>query len=147
MLKVLIVENREADALLMERELQRGGIDCTCTRVETEALFLATLLAPPDIILCDYSLPALNAPRVLMLLDQHYGRNAPPLIVVTGSIGDEMAVLCVKLGASEFVLKNHLGRLPSAVQAALATRRDARDVEISTLRRELDDCRRLIRSH
>jgi PAS domain S-box-containing protein len=114
---VLIVEDREADAALMVRELERHGFALDWSRVETEADYLASLDLPPDLILADYSLPAFDALRALAILRER-GQDTP-LIVVTGSISEEVAVECIKGGAADYLLKDRLARLGPAVEQAL----------------------------
>src|SRR5689334_8498983 len=93
-LRVLLVEDRPSDARLMLDELRTAGFDPTAVRVESEAAYLAHLDPPPDVILCDYSLPQFDAPRALELL-RETGRDVP-LVIVSGSIGEETAVEAMK---------------------------------------------------
>jgi two-component sensor histidine kinase/CheY-like chemotaxis protein len=116
-LEVLILEDRHADAELMVHELRRSGFDPHWARVETEPDFLAHLDPPPDVILADYTMPQLDARRALQLL-QERGLNIP-FIVVTGTIGEDMAVTMMRLGATDYLLKDRLGRLGPAVKHAL----------------------------
>ncbi|HUE83350.1 MAG TPA: response regulator [Pyrinomonadaceae bacterium] len=118
---ILIVEDTDSDAELIEYELRRAGIDFTSSRVDEEAAFRAELAQrPPDIILSDYSLPrfsGLLALRLVRKLDCE-----APFILVTGSQTEEVAVECMKEGASDYILKSNLMRLPSAVQNVLKRR-------------------------
>jgi len=116
-LKVLILEDRPADAELMAHELRRSGFDPQWQRVETEPDFLAHLNPPPDVILADYTLPELDARRALQLL-QERGLSIP-FIVVTGTIGEDVAVTMMRLGAADYLLKDRLGRLGPAVERVL----------------------------
>ncbi len=120
-LRVVVVEDRRSDAELMMAELCRSGFDVDWIRVETAEGFVEALTPPPDIVLADYWLPQFDAIRALGLLNEH----APdvPLIVVTGQLGDEAAAECMKLGASDYVLKDRLARLGPAVEIALQQRR------------------------
>jgi PAS domain S-box-containing protein len=119
-LRVLLVEDRPSDARLLLDELRAAGFDPAAVRVETEADYLAHLDPPPDVILCDYNLPQFDAPRALELL-RATGRDVP-LVIVSGSIGEETAVEAMKAGASDYLLKDRLGRLGSAVRQAVAGR-------------------------
>src|SRR5690606_30075121 len=74
-----------------------------------------------DIVLADYTLPQLNAPRVLEILRQR--RLDIPVIVVTGSVGEETAVRCMRGGAADYLLKDRLTRLGPAIRRALMARR------------------------
>ncbi len=116
-LRVLILEDRAADAELMLHELRRAGFDPDWRRVETEADYLAHLDPALDLILADYNLPQFDAVRALHLV--HERRLDIPFIIVSGSIGEDVAVECMKNGASDYVLKDRLTRLGRAVANAL----------------------------
>jgi len=116
-INVLILEDRPEDAELEAYELRRHGFDPVWERVETEPDFLQRLDPPPDVILADYMLPQLDAPRALELL-QERGLNIP-FIVVSGTIGEDVAVAMMRQGASDYLLKDRLGRLGEAVKHAL----------------------------
>ena len=108
-LRVLLLEDRSADAALIVHELTRAGFDPIWERVEDEPAYLRALGAAPDLILADFNMPALSAPRALALLRQ---RDPDlPFIVVSGSIGEETAVEVLKGGATDYLLKDRLGRL------------------------------------
>ena len=120
-LTVLILEDQPDDAELIVGALRHDGLACTWQRVETPEDYLAALATPPNIILADYHLPRFDAPRALALL-QDSGLDIP-FIVVTGTVGEEEAVACIKQGAADYLLKDRLGRLGSAVRHALAEQR------------------------
>lgn len=124
-LRVVLVEDNPMDAELIVRELRRGHFDVDAVRVETPEEFAAALEDPPDLVLADYNLPAMDAIRALQIVWEH----APdvPLIVVTGELGDEAAAECMKLGACDYVLKDRLARLGPAVEIALQQRRIERE--------------------
>jgi PAS domain S-box-containing protein len=113
----LILEDRPADAELMVHALCQAGFAPTWHRVETEADYLAHLPENPDAILADYTLPQFDALRALHLCQEH-GLDIP-FIVVTGSVSEEAAVACMKQGAADYLLKDRLARLGSAVQRVL----------------------------
>jgi signal transduction histidine kinase len=98
-------------------ELQRAQFEVESVRVETEEDFLAHLHGDWDIILSDYSMPRFNAPRALKLLNE--STVDVPFIIITGTISEEVAVESIKLGASDYLLKDRLSRLGQAVQHAL----------------------------
>jgi response regulator RpfG family c-di-GMP phosphodiesterase len=125
-LQLLIVEDSPEDAELMVRELRHAGFDPQTRRVESEEAFLAALQTPPQIILMDYQLPAFNALRGLTILRE---KNLPlPCIIVSGMLDDETAVECVRLGASDYLLKDRLARLGSAVERAIHDRENSDEV-------------------
>jgi len=108
------------DAELMVHELRRAGFDPQWQRVDTEADFLAHLDQKWDIILADYSLPQFDAQRALEHLNQR-GLDVP-FIIVSGCIGEERAVECMKSGATDYLLKDRLTRLGQAVRKGLEER-------------------------
>jgi CheY-like chemotaxis protein len=97
-LRVLVVEDQPADAELMLHELRRAGFDPDWPRVETEPDYLAQLHEDPDIILSDYSMPQFDGMRALHLLRER-GLDLP-FIVVPGTANEEIAVECMKQGAT-----------------------------------------------
>ncbi len=122
-LHVLIIEDVEDDLLLMVRELQRGGYTLDYLRVETaEAMEIALDRQLWDIAIADYSLPAFSAPAALKLIQQR--RLDLPFIIVSGTIGEEVAVAAMKAGANDYIIKGNLARLVPAVEREL---RDAND--------------------
>jgi signal transduction histidine kinase len=120
-MRVLILEDRPADAELMLYELRRVGFEPYWQRVETEADYLAHLHADLDVILADYSLGQFDALQALALLREH--ALDVPCIVVTGAVSEEAAVECMKQGAADYLLKDRLARLGPAVTHALAQKR------------------------
>jgi PAS domain S-box-containing protein len=128
-LRVLLLEDYQDDAQLVLFELRKAGFEPVGDRVETEADFLAHLDPPPDVILADYRLPQFDALRALRLVRER-GLDVP-VIVVTGVLGDEAAVQCLKEGAFDFMLKDRMARLGQAVAHALDQKR-ARDDERRT---------------
>src|SRR6266540_6239157 len=117
-LRILILEDVADDAELLQRELKREGVDFECRHVENREGFLTAMEEfLPDIILSDYSLPRFNGMDALLLARQR----APytPVIIVTGSINEETAVNCMKAGAADYVLKEHVGRIGTSIKLAL----------------------------
>lgn len=142
-LRVLILEDRLADAELMADELRAAGFEPDWRRVETEADFLAALEDEPEVILADYVMPQLEATRALSLLCER--GFAIPFIVVSGSVSEELAVDAMKAGAADYLLKDRLARLGPAVVNALEQRdlqRDKRMVD-AALRESEERFRRL----
>jgi len=120
-LRVMILEDRAADAALMAEELHRAGYHVEWERVDSREDYVAALDRPFDVILADYRLPQFNAMEALSLLRERDG--AIPFIVVTGSVSEEVAVQCMKEGAADYLLKDRLARLGPAVEQALRAQR------------------------
>ncbi len=116
-LQLLILEDRPEDAELMVHELRRSGFDPVWKRVDTECDYLKHLSPPPDVILADYTMPELDASRALQLLQER--ELNIPFIVVSGTIGEDVAVAMIRRGAADYLLKDRLGRLGPAVKNAL----------------------------
>ena len=116
-LHVLILEDRPADAALMVHELRRAGFDPVWRRVETEEDYLAHLDPGLDVILADYTLPQFDALRALQLLQERGGDT--PFLIVSATIGEEIAVAAMQQGAADYLLKDRLARLGPAVLRAL----------------------------
>ncbi|NMC80507.1 MAG: PAS domain-containing protein, partial [Chloroflexi bacterium] len=117
-LRALLVEDSEDDAFLLLRELQRGGFNVIHERVDTAKDMLAALNAQFwDIVFADYSMPHFNGLEALALLQQH--QRPEPLILISGTIGEEVAVEAMKAGAQDYLLKDNLTRLIPAIQRTL----------------------------
>src|SRR5581483_9889435 len=113
-IRVLIVEDSEDDAVLIERELRQGGLEAVTERVETAAAMRAALDRQAwDVVIADYSLPRFSAPAALALLEER-GLDLP-FIVISGSIGEQIAVATMKAGAHDYIMKSDLTRLVPAV--------------------------------
>src|SRR5258706_7228977 len=125
-LRALIVEDSPDDADLMIRELKRGGYLPACKRVETSDDMGAALRgAEWDVVLADYSLPKLNAIEALRILHE-VGMDLP-FIVVSGSIGEEVAVAAMRAGAHDYLMKDKLARLCTAVEREVREARSRRE--------------------
>src|SRR5579859_189602 len=121
-LRLLLIEDSENDALLLELELRRGGYDVTLQRVQTAAAMRAALTTQSwDAIISDYAMPEFDMPGALGLL-QETGLDLP-FIIVSGTIGEETAVRALQSGADDFMSKGKLTRLIPALERA---RRQAR---------------------
>ncbi len=142
MLRVLIAEDKDDDALLVVRELERGGYRLDYERVDNAADLRAALDKSWDILLSDFSMPNFSAPEALRILQQS-GHDLP-FVVVSGTIGEERAVEVMRAGARDYVLKDNLARLVAVVERELheaAERRKRRHTEelLSRLGRILDN--------
>ncbi len=116
-LKILIVEDDANDADLLVHMLEEAGYTLQWKRVDTETEFLDSLRAPLDIIFSDFSIPSFGGLRALELL-RSSGLDVP-LILISGTIGEEVAVEAMRLGATDYLLKDRTVRLESAVRRAL----------------------------
>ena len=122
-LRVLHLEDDGKDAEIIQGVLETGGIVCEVTRVETRDDFIASLEGRGfDLILADFSLPSFDGLSALQLALER----CPdvPFIFVSGTLGEEVAIEAVKIGAMDYVLKERLSRIVSSVHRAL---REARD--------------------
>ncbi len=125
LLRVLHVEDSLSDAALTERFLTRAGYEVRSERVVNAGEMLAALAKQPwDMIIADYRLPEFDAPSALALLQQS-GRDIP-FIVVSGALGEELAVAMMKAGAQDYLLKDNLARLAPAVQREIGDARTRR---------------------
>ncbi len=117
-LRVLHLEDNREDSALIRRALATEIKGLELLRVETRETFVQALEEfKPDVVLCDYYLPVFNGGTALQIVLQTHPQI--PVIMVTGALGDSEAVNLLKMGARDYVLKNHLQRLASAVQGAL----------------------------
>ena len=131
-LRVLHVEDNELDAELVAQALRRGGLSVSIVVVQDEAEFKRQLKAYlPDVVIADYNLPQWKGMEALELL-RGEGLDTP-LVLVSGALGDVTAVECIKQGATDYVLKDGLARLPEAIRRALQEKRLLR------LRREAEE--------
>jgi len=117
-LRILIVEDSAEDAVLMLSALEQEGYQVLSERVQTaEEMKLALDKGGWDAVLSDYDLPSFSAPAALGLL-QSTGQDLP-FIIISGTVGEEIAVAALKAGAHDFLLKGRLARLAPALQRSL----------------------------
>ena len=117
-LKLVVAEDDDTDALLIARNLARGGIQCTMHRVQTESDFVEALHdVQPDVIISDFSMPQFDGRRALEIA----ATRAPetPFLFVSGTIGEQRAIDALRCGATDYILKSNMTRLPAAIQRAL----------------------------
>ncbi|OQA34819.1 MAG: Cyclic di-GMP phosphodiesterase Gmr [Betaproteobacteria bacterium ADurb.Bin341] len=130
-LRILLLEDSPTDAELSERLLRKAGMVFSSLRVETRQAFMAALEEfRPDLILADYKLPGFDGLQALSIVRER----SPdlPYIFVTGAMGEDWAVEVLRQGATDYVLKEGLARLPATVRRALAekeARGQKRDAE------------------
>ena len=131
-LRVLLVEDSEDDVLLLVRMLRRGGYDLTWERVETPAAMEAALAGRSwDLVISDHSMPAFSSLAALELL-RSKGFVDLPFIIVSGQIGEDAAVSAMKAGAHDYLMKDNLARLNSAIE------RELREAEVRRERRQAE---------
>jgi PAS domain S-box-containing protein len=117
-LKILYLEDDPKDADLVLAMLEAEGVTCRATLVETKADFLASIEQEGiDLILADYSLPTFDGISALKIAVEN--RPEVPFIFVSGTMGEEVAIEALKIGATDYVLKTRLARIFPAVQRAL----------------------------
>ena len=129
-LNILHLEDDPNDAALVQSTLKEGGIACLTTRVQNRADFMEALgRGDVDLVLSDYSLPSFDGISAMKIV--HQEQPDLPVILVSGTLGEEQAVESLKSGAIDYVLKEGLVRLVPAVRRAM------QDVEERTERRKL----------
>jgi len=130
-LRVLVVEDSEFDAKMLVRLLDRGGYATAYERVQTaDDMARALSTKEWDIVLSDYNLPGFNATLALQLLQAT--KLDIPFIIVSGGIGEDIAVAAMKSGASDYLMKGNLARLIPAVE------RELRDAAVRKARRKAE---------
>lgn len=140
-LRLLLVEDNPDDSELVVRTLRRAGFEPEWQRVESEDDFRANLHAGLDLVLSDYQMPAFNGMRALEVLKES---GLPiPFILISGTIGEDLAVNAMRLGATDYLLKDRLVRLGPAVSRALEQSRLHRErlvlqAEVAVRQQRLD---------
>lgn len=123
-LHVLLIEDSDADAHLLLRELRRGGYDTVSQRVDTAAGLAEALASPWDVITCDWMLPGFGGLEALDMIRE--AAIDTPVIIVSGEVGEEFAVTAIRAGARDFIGKQRLARLVPAVGRELREADDRR---------------------
>jgi PAS domain S-box-containing protein len=125
--RILIVEDLPSDAKLAEREINKTLRKCVFKRVDTKEGFLKSLDEfKPDVIVSDYRMPSFDGLTALKLTL----KKCPfvPFIVLTGSMNEDTAVECMKAGANDYVIKEHIIRLGTAVTMALEQKKNQDEI-------------------
>ncbi len=131
-LRALMVEDNQLDAALALRALDQDGFEVSADVVQDEAAFTKALRAnPPEVVLADYNLPNWKGMDALNVIRRE-GLDIP-MILVSGALGDVTAVECIRQGATDYVLKDGLARLPEVIRRAL------REKAERTLRRHAEE--------
>ena len=131
-LRLLMLEDSVVDARMNEHVLKKAGLAFESLRVETRDAFLHALESfQPDLVLADYNLPTYDGLHALKLLrEQHPDL---PFVFVTGTMGEEMAVDSLHQGADDYIIKDRIHRLPSAVTHAIEAARQRAELRRSEL--------------
>jgi PAS domain S-box-containing protein len=125
-LRLLLLEDEPTDAELTVRQLRRDGLDFVSRRVDSRDAFVRALEEfDPSVVLADCRLPDFDGAEALLIAQA--ARPDLPVIMVTGALGDETAIGLLKAGARDYVLKNNLVRLASAIRRALDDAREVRE--------------------
>ncbi len=122
-LRVLVVEDLPSDFEIIKREIRTADINCIFTCVDTKEDFINALNNfKPEFILSDYSLPQFNGMEALKIAKEF--DPLIPFIIVTGSINEETAVACIKAGAEDYVIKEHIRQLAPVLQNAMLNKQN-----------------------
>jgi PAS domain S-box-containing protein len=126
-LRVLIVEDSEDDALLLLRELERGGYELIHQRVDTPEAMRRTLAVSGlwDVVLSDWQMPRFSATEALAMLRETDPE--VPFVIVSGKVGEEVAVEAMRSGAYDYVMKGNLTRLCATVERGLQEAEDRKE--------------------
>jgi signal transduction histidine kinase len=126
-ISIVCIEDQADDVELVHLALMRAGVAARLTRVDTEAGLASALACPPDLLLCDYSMPGFSAERALAMLAERGA--GVPLVVLTRAIGEEAVVNLFRAGAKDYVAKEKMALLPAVIgrvlrEGALAAERE-----------------------
>jgi PAS domain S-box-containing protein len=122
-LRILHLEDNELDGELIRLSLEKGGLAASVTRVDTREAFVARLGDGAfDLIVSDFSLPGFDGLSALRLVRER--DREVPFLFVSGTIGEEKAVAALRDGATDYILKDRLSRLPAAVRRCVAEREE-----------------------
>jgi PAS domain S-box-containing protein len=135
-IRILLLEDRPEHATLILNEVRRSGFTPQAERVWTEKDFVKRLDQPLDLILADYHLPDFDGVSALRIVRER--ELDIPFIIISGAIDEQIAVECMRNGAADYLLKDRLARLGSAVKRALAEKR---------MRRQTDAAKEQVRLH
>ncbi|MBK8804962.1 MAG: response regulator [Fibrobacteres bacterium] len=132
--RILMVEDNEDDAFLVQRHLKHEGLQFQVVRVDSADAFRKQLDEGQwDIILSDYSLPGFSGIRALEIL--HSIHTDIPFILVSGAVGEQMAVEAMRAGAQDYILKDNLARLVPVIERELLESRDRRSFRAAEQRK------------
>ena len=121
-INLVLLEDNADDAELIVDQLRKAGYELHWKRVHDASGFVESLKSQPDVILADYNLPGFDALQALRLLKER-GVDIP-FLIVSGAIGEDVAVNAMREGAADYLLKDRLARLGPAVARAIAVKMD-----------------------
>jgi response regulator RpfG family c-di-GMP phosphodiesterase len=136
-LKILILEHMPEDAERIQRALEKTGLNFVSRQIKTKTEYLNYLEKDIDVIIADYDLPNLTAIKALQVLNER--QLDIPFIFVASAISEDQADDCIKRGAADVVLKNHLSHLGPAVLHALKKQTPYTHVEKTSMKDDLTD--------
>ena len=129
-IKILILEDNQNDAELMQRELKKSGLSFSSEIVQTRETYENALdRFKPDIILSDYSLPSFDGVAAFHIKQKKY--SDIPFIIVSGTIGEQNAVELIKNGVTDYVLKDKLFALTTKITRALKEEEERKEKRIT----------------
>lgn len=120
--RILVIEDVQADFLLLERHLRQHGLEAVYRRIDRDDQLEEALKESWDVVLSDFNVPGMDFRRNLLSIRADYPDL--PVVLVSGSVGEEMAVELLRLGMNDFVLKQNLIRLPSVIRRVLDESRE-----------------------
>ena len=120
-LKILLLEDNAADVKLLERALLKSFEHFDLKVIETRKEYLTEITQPYDIVISDYVLPAFDGMEALKIRNNE--KPFLPFIITTGSTNEATAVKCMKAGADDYVIKEHITRIGEAVKGAIAQKK------------------------
>ncbi|UBM61920.1 PAS domain S-box protein [Candidatus Sulfidibacterium hydrothermale] len=120
-LKILLLEDNASDVKLLKRALSRSFDAFTLKVIERKEEYLAELLQDYDIVISDFALPAFDGMEALKIKNKE--RPFMPFIITTGSTNEDTAVQCMKEGADDYIIKEHITRIGEAVKRAIALKK------------------------
>src|SRR5437868_4517238 len=141
-LRILHLEDDEADGELVAATLAQEGVVCECVRAESREQFLSAIDGAFDLILSDYAIPGFDGVSAQTIARER--RPDLPFVFVSGTMGEEVAIDRMKAGATDYVLKHRLIRLAPAVRRALEEshnrrQRERAEAEVRRLNAELEE--------
>jgi PAS domain S-box-containing protein len=128
-LTILLLEDNTSDVKLLKRALSKSFDNFEMKVIETKAEYLAELPKPYDIIISDYSLPAFDGMEALIIRNKE--KPFLPFIITTGSTNEATAVRCMKAGAEDYVIKEHITRIGEAVKRAIALKNTENEKQLA----------------